>query len=349
MTLDEVSEEESPLSRAFAKDRSEEDFLQELNNHLEGFGEWDPDPETTAEPFPCFIIGTPRSGTTLLNQLLAHCLHVGYIDNLAAAFWKAPVVGIRLSKKLLARDPAGSFESAYGRTRGVAEPHEFGYFWRDLLGKAFTNEGTPVSDDTWARVRRYMLLFGQEFGGAFALKTFWAGWHARTLPALLPKAHFFFVERDLVDTAISILLAREAYAGGREAWIGPRPKGLGALDPRSPAEEVAAQLLLLRAAHDRFEADPGSESGDAPSRVYRVSYDRLCSDPAAVLKEVADRLGSAGARVAEKHPPPSLQPRDPLQTEGPGGGPTPNADEILNEVRAALESVKARLDAGASS
>ena len=47
------------------------------------------------------IIGAPRSGTTLLSQLLLSYTQVGYINNLIAAFWNAPLYGIHLSKKLL--------------------------------------------------------------------------------------------------------------------------------------------------------------------------------------------------------------------------------------------------------
>jgi ABC-type oligopeptide transport system ATPase subunit len=46
-----------------------------------------------------FIVGLPRSGTTLLSQLLAYSLDAGYTTNFAARFWLAPVHGLRLGRR----------------------------------------------------------------------------------------------------------------------------------------------------------------------------------------------------------------------------------------------------------
>ena len=65
------------------------------------------------------IIGAPRSGTTLLSQLLLSFTQVGYINNLIAAFWNAPLYGIYLSKKLLPKAYISSFTSDYGATNNI--------------------------------------------------------------------------------------------------------------------------------------------------------------------------------------------------------------------------------------
>ena len=38
-----------------------------------------------------FIVGVPRSGTTLLSQLLIEHLDIGYINNHIAKYWMAPL------------------------------------------------------------------------------------------------------------------------------------------------------------------------------------------------------------------------------------------------------------------
>ena len=50
------------------------------------------------------ILGAPRSGTTLVSQLIPSELPIGYINNLIAAFWKAPIYGVELSKKLISEE-----------------------------------------------------------------------------------------------------------------------------------------------------------------------------------------------------------------------------------------------------
>ena len=73
------------LAAPFRKDAAEEFFLDDLNQRLAAAH----DQELVERPelFPTLhVVGPPRSGTTLLMQLLAAHLEVGYINNLIAAF-----------------------------------------------------------------------------------------------------------------------------------------------------------------------------------------------------------------------------------------------------------------------
>ena len=110
-----------PLAAGFRKDEAEESFLSELNLRLAAAH----DLELIDQPerFPTLhVVGPPRSGTTLLMQLLAAHLDVGYINNLIAAFWQAPLYGIRLAKQVCSELPETRFVSRYGRTEQVTDP-----------------------------------------------------------------------------------------------------------------------------------------------------------------------------------------------------------------------------------
>ena len=90
-----------------------------------------------------FIIGTPRSGTTLLTQWLASLNLFCYPSNFISRFYKAPFVGAIIQEMLvnpdyaykneLAFDTSLSFQSDTGKTSGLTEPHEFWYFWRNYF------------------------------------------------------------------------------------------------------------------------------------------------------------------------------------------------------------------------
>ncbi len=112
------------LAPEYKKDPAEEAFLERLNNILAPYQE--EDYQDLEEIYPTLhIIGAPRSGTTLMSQLISSHLNIGYINNLIAAFWQAPVYGIRLSKKLIPPGVSSSFRSSFGRTTYIHEPHEF--------------------------------------------------------------------------------------------------------------------------------------------------------------------------------------------------------------------------------
>jgi hypothetical protein len=45
-------------------------------------------------------VGVPRSGTTLLYQLIARFLRVGFITNRMARYWMTPIAGAMLSGRI---------------------------------------------------------------------------------------------------------------------------------------------------------------------------------------------------------------------------------------------------------
>ena len=49
----------------------------------------------------CFIVGPPRSGTTLLYELLVRCFYFSYFSNLAHRFYRTPVAATRIGRRLI--------------------------------------------------------------------------------------------------------------------------------------------------------------------------------------------------------------------------------------------------------
>ena len=96
----------------YRKDASEESFLDELNSLIQQLEPTELVSKETVFPI-VFVVGLPRSGTTILTQLLSASLDVGIINNLIARFWLAPVTGIRLSKAILREQVNISFKSDY--------------------------------------------------------------------------------------------------------------------------------------------------------------------------------------------------------------------------------------------
>ena len=121
-------DEASRRTNKYSKDEELEKFLDVLNRQLEMLEPVYRKNLARGKPV-IFILGLHRSGATLITQAIAKALEVGYINNFVARFWLAPVTGIRLSKNLLKDKKEIGFESDFGKTHGIAEPHEFSYFW----------------------------------------------------------------------------------------------------------------------------------------------------------------------------------------------------------------------------
>jgi len=78
----------------------EEKYLHQFNE-LVAKHSWEL-PENTLPPI--FIVGAPRSGTTLLTQVLISSFELGYIDNISSKFWTNPLMGVIISNAI---EPSG--------------------------------------------------------------------------------------------------------------------------------------------------------------------------------------------------------------------------------------------------
>jgi hypothetical protein len=318
------------------KDPAEEDYLARLNTALGPFEEsgYLDGPET----FPTLhVIGVPRAGTTLAPQLLASYLDVGYINNLIAAFWKAPTVGIRLSRKLLCTGAESSFTSAFGRTDAIREPHEFGYFWRDLLEYPDLSDQGPQHDQRidWARVRRVLTNMTYAFERPIVFKSFWLGMHVARMIGHLPRTCFVRVIRDPLDNALSLLRMRTEFHGSAQTWASMKPREYVDLRNRSVPEQLAGQVYYLQ----QMMAEQVAAAPRA--NVLEVRYEDLCAHPAAFVANVQQMLRDHGAEVAlRRKVERSFKPRSPRESAAPGE---------ITAIQAALAALQRRHEATSSS
>jgi LPS sulfotransferase NodH len=293
---------------SFRADPGEEQWLLSLNRRLASA----PTPPARADldvsRMPLiYIVGAPRSGTTLLSQLVSKYLEVGYIDNLIARFWLAPAVGIRLSRLVLGAEARRSIalRSTHGATHDPAGPHEFGYYWRHWLklDDASTHHLTPeeLSRVDLAGLRHSL---EREVIGAFGLpvvfKNVICGFQAGYLSDLHPASLFVHITRDPVHTACSILETRQARYGSYGAWWSLKPAAFESLRrPESPPEEVVLQVLHCRR---EFAAEL------AGVRSLTIEYEALCSEPDAELQRVCDAISAIGTRMRPLAPVEPLRP-----------------------------------------
>ena len=286
----------------YAKDLDEERFLGELNDYLEPRERELYEDVPVEHPF-VFVIGAPRSGTTLLSQLLAYCLDVGYVTNVAARFWRAPVHGLRLSRIIAGEPREVPFASDYARTPSPLGIHEFGYFWSGWLHKkSFADivEAKAREDEIdWDGLRLTLTNMQAEFGRAFVAKNILGSHHAVRLQEILGKVLFVLIERDPLDAAVSILDARVRYYGDPNRWWSYVPPDYPRLENLDWPAQIAGQVHYLGRFYDRVLAEVGEKSA------LRVRYADLCASPAGVLAGVVEQLAAAyGSRPALRGQPP---------------------------------------------
>lgn len=252
--------------------------------------------EGAVHPPPVFIVGAPRTGSTIYYQAVTNTFRVGYLSTLSAFFFRSPSLGTALHRRLLGERPHECFRSEHGRGRGAAVPSETGKLWYRWFprDRDFVTAG-EVPRRRLDDLRRTVALLTADAGTPFVFKNLNCGQRLQAIHEVIPEALVVFIRRDPLGTALSLLRAREEVSGGREHWVSVRPPDHAALRTLSWPEQIAGQIHSLeRRIHLDLARFP-------PGQVLRVEYEDFCADPAAELGRFAALLAAHGAppRVRE--------------------------------------------------
>jgi hypothetical protein len=238
-----------------------------------------------------------------VSQLLGYCLEAGYITNISARFWRAPVHGIRLSRVVAGEPRNVPFASDYARTQTPLGIHEFGYFWSNWLKKEtfadVVHARAREDHIDWDGLRLALANMQHEFGRPMVAKNILGAYHMPRLRTLLDQVFWVQIERDPLDTCISILDARRRYHEDENRWWSYVPPEYPELASLGFAEQIAGQVHYLGSFYERAFAEVGGTS-------VRIRYEDLCASAAAVLRTVVDEVEVAyGHRIEIRQEPPS--------------------------------------------
>mgnify|MGYP006286900729 CR=1 FL=1 len=259
-------------------------LIERLNEYLP------PVPGIEGPVRPIFIVGLPRSGSTLLVQLLIAHLRLGYATNLVARFWNQPAFGVALNRAL-SSDPGAVSEtdSQYGRTLGYEGHHEFGWFWGRWFDYADSHRIEP---QRWNAIETHALRA--------ELSTMEHAWDRPLIfknpPALSMQIGFFehfldeplyiYLRRSEPEVAVSLWRARLESREGTGAWFSTRPPDVRELERLGPEEQVAGQV---RSTRQEIE----DQLARVPSRrIRQIDYEALVGAPEEELRNLGEWLRS---------------------------------------------------------
>lgn len=248
-----------------------------------------------------FIVGVPRSGTTLLYQLAARFLEVAWIDNRMARYWMAPTYGALRHSPQRRERPEVALSSDFGVTGDPAGPHEFSWFWQfhmDFDGTDVLPEHALAAVD-WAAIDAELRAVAGVFGRPLLLKPLtYVDYQVPAFHQGLPGARFLHVRRRPVHVVASILRARERRYGRRDRWWSIRPADVDAWRNEPPLAQVCHQVTDCLTAVERGLAEVPDTAQ------LTVDYEALVRSPRDVLARVGALLDAPlrpGAAVELEH------------------------------------------------
>jgi LPS sulfotransferase NodH len=199
---------------------------------------------------PVFIVGSPRTGSTILFEKLTNELDILYPNNLSWKFYKNFFFSFLLSKKLYKNKAHNCFDSDHGGTLGCGwnAPSECGTFWRkwiDIDTKNFY-DANDLSNKQKEEIKKDILNVINYFNKPILFKNLVTGQMMRLLLDIFPDAKFIFVKRDMLLTAQSILKAKRKNAMKDNQYWSIKPKNYQELKQvKNPYEQIIKQIYYI--------------------------------------------------------------------------------------------------------
>ena len=227
------------------------------------------------------IVGMPRAGTTLVNQVLTRCLDVAYLNNLSGLFPRSPITASRLFSGLLS-DRKPNFTSYYGNTPRLADPNEGFHIWNRWLGPDRYHAAKSLDPETQQEMTRFFDAWLSAFGKPFLNKSVRNTDALSVLAATIRNPYFVCVKRDPRMVVQSLILSREHVQGSKTYGWGlySREEAIHS-DPLGYVDDVCRQVMEMEAQLARAKEELG------PERFLEVDYEAFCREPRRAVHAVA--------------------------------------------------------------
>jgi len=190
------------------------------------------------EPSPIFIVGVPRSGTTIFTQWFINYINTdfSYYSRVGDLFPSASLSTNWVGYKLFGKDININKQFQYGQIKGYMALSEGNRIWHrylrsesdhvesNLLNKKMDKFLTKV-------VKKHCYFFKSKL---FINKSPHNSLRIKYLKSIFPNSKFVVVLRDGRDVAKSLLLARKHFNSRTDKWWSVKPKNWKVLESYPP-------------------------------------------------------------------------------------------------------------------
>lgn len=240
-----------------------------------------------------FIIGNPRSGTTLFLQYLANLGCFAYPSNVLARFAYAPYFGALIQQMLFNNqfDPLGelnikkepiTFNSTLGKNEGFLAPNEFQHFFRNYIPNYFPQyiKEEDFNEIDFSSLKNGLTSIETVFNQPFVTKAMMFQYNLADFYHKLPNSIFFYIKRDPLYVMQSIYMAREKYYGDIKKWWSVKPQEFEQLKDKDIYYQIAGQVYYTEKALEK-------ELKQIPEdNKIVITYEEFCDNPIIFLDKI---------------------------------------------------------------
>lgn len=245
---------------------------------------------------PIFIVGPPRSGTSLVYEMMVTGLRLAYFANLAHRLPETPVAATRLGRALIRRW-RGAYASDYGHIDGWGAPNEGGRIWRRWLSDAVPLDEAAAGQVPVDEMRRTVAAMSRAMQAPFLNKNVMHSNRLRLFEAIWPGFLAVEVRRDPLENARSIIMAQSKGGGpapGPDDWWSVRPR-IAAPGSAATAGGVIERACIQVQGVARDIAEDMALLGRG--RLLQLDLADVCADPRSAMETLAGFLRGHGLAV----------------------------------------------------
>lgn len=285
----------------FKRNKDLEALLDELSRYLGPVEALIEKKYEKPETPPLFLVGNPRSGTSLFMQFLSLAGCFAVPTNLLSRFYYAPFLGAKIQELLTnpkydfknelgVKKNSVSLASDIGKAEGMLAPSEFFHFWRRFLPRydpQHLNEDEKRSVDI-AGLKQGVASIEAVFGRPFAAKAIILQYNLDLLRDAFPNSLFIYMRRQPKFVMQSIWLARKRFYGDVGVWWSVKPKEYDDLKEMDVYHQIAGQVYYTEKALE------GQLFGMQAHRKLVIDYETFCAEPKAIALSITRKYADLG-------------------------------------------------------
>lgn len=242
-----------------------------------------------------FILAAPRTGSTMLYQMMARYLRLHFFSNYVTNnFPTHPLVGTVIERAIAGILADGiSLHSRYGETAGPHEPNEATRVFDQWFPHEHPSETRSAKIRKGRRTHMINTISGINAftGSTIVVKNAWNCFRVEELVSTFPAARFVWLRRDIASSSFSALKARQRQGDPATVWNSASPANYEEIRQLPCTEQVVEQQFRTNKAVEKslLQFVPAENAVE-------VWYEDIVAEPLAALKRIAALIPQPRAR-----------------------------------------------------
>lgn len=244
-----------------------------------------------------FIVGCPRSGTTILLQWLASLGVFSYPSNFLTRFAYSPYVGALVQTMLFNKEydfnndfydiqSSINFKSILGKSKGALAVNEFQHFFRNYMDNfdpEYLSEEQELKVD-FEGIKYGLNSITETTNKPFVTKLFMLQYNLSNVITNMERSLLLHIRRKPLFNMQSIYFARIKYFNDINIWLGAKPKEYRWLKDMDIYHQIAGQVYFT------YKKIKSQLKNFKNENKLVLKYEKFCETPEIYYQKIIKKL-----------------------------------------------------------